>query len=244
MFKNISAALGFGGAKVDTILDNNEVLQGGLVSGHVKVLGGNVDQSVEAITICLMTKVKQEVDDNIEFVDHVLAQYHVSDAFDAKADAEYRFDFEFNLHPEAPITTLAVSNNQCVVWLDTQLDIDYAIDASDKDVIHVLPLPTIAGIISKLIADKDLKIVKTDMESGSISMSGFTNESGAYQEIEFRKSSIFSRGELELSFAIKGDTIYGLAEIDRVLRGDTYKSFDISINASDADIDDLVDYLV
>ncbi|PKH07099.1 sporulation protein [Moritella sp. Urea-trap-13] len=244
MFKNISAALGFGGAKVDTILDHNEVVQGALVSGHVKVVGGKVDQSIDAITIRLMTKVKQEIDGNVEFVDHVLAPFSISDPFDARADTEYRFDFEFDLHPEAPITTLAVANNQCVVWLDTQLDIDYAIDASDKDVIHVLPLPVIASIIRKIIEDKDLKLVKTDMESGTISMSGFTNESGAYQEIEFRKSSIFSRGELELSFALKGDTIYGLAEIDRVLRGDTYKRFDISIHASDVEIDDLVDYLV
>ncbi|MDX2319548.1 MAG: sporulation protein [Moritella sp.] len=244
MFKNISAALGFGGAKVDTILDRNEVLQGGLVSGYVKVIGGKVDQSIEAIIIKLMTKVKQETGDNIEFMDHVLAQYSISEAFNAAAGVEYRFDFEFDLHPEAPITTLAVSNNQCVVWLDTELDIDYAIDASDKDVIHVLPLPAIANIMSKLIEDKDLKLVKSDMESGTISMPGFTNESGAYQEIEFRKSSIFSRGELELSFAIKGDTLYGLAEIDRALRGDTYKRFDISINASEAEIDDLVDYLI
>jgi len=244
MFKNISAALGFGGAKVDTILDNNEVLQGGLVSGHVKVIGGSVDQSIDAITIKLMTKVKQEIDDSIQFVDYVLAQYSICEPFDAEAEVEYRFNFEFNLHPETPITTLSAANNQCLVWLDTGLDIDYAIDASDEDVIHVGPLPVVASIIGKLIEDKDLKLVKTDMESGTISMSGFTNESGAYQEIEFRKSSIFSRGELELTFALKGDTIYGLAEIDRVLRGDTYKSFDISIHASDAEIDDLVDYLV
>ena len=244
MFKNISAALGFGGAKVDTILDHNEVMQGGLVSGYVKVIGGSVEQSIDAITIKLMTKVKQEVDESIEFVDHVLAQYCVSDPFEAAAETEYRFDFEFGLHPEAPITTLAVANNQCLVWLDTALDIDYAVDASDEDVIHVAPLPVVATIMSKLIEDKDLKLVKADMESGTISMSGLTNESGAYQEIEFRKSSIFSRGELELTFILKGETIYGLAEIDLVLRGDTYKSFDISIHASDAEIDDLVDYLV
>jgi len=244
MFKNISAALGFGGAKVDTILDHNEVVQGGLVAGYVKVIGGKVDQHIDAIIIKLMTKVKQEIDDSIQFVDHVLAQYSVSEPFNAEAEIEYRFDFQFNLHPEAPITTLAVDNNQCLVWLDTELDIDYAIDASDEDVIHVAPLPVVASIISKIIDDKDLKLVKADMESGTISMSGFTNESGAYQEVEFRQSSFFSRGELELTFILKGDTIYGLAEIDRTLRGDTYKSFDISIHASETEIDDLVDYLV
>jgi len=244
MFKNISAALGFGGAKVDTILDHNEVVQGGLVAGHVKVVAGKVDQHIDAIIIKLMTKVKQEIDDSIQFVDHVLAQYSVSEPFNAEAEIEYRFDFQFNLHPEAPITTLAVDNNQCLVWLDTELDIEYAIDASDEDVIHVAPLPVVASIISKIIDDKDLKLVKADMESGTISMSGFTNESGAYQEVEFRQSSFFSRGELELTFILKDDTIYGLAEIDRTLRGDTYKSFDISIHASDAEIDDLVDYLV
>lgn len=244
MFKNISAALGFGGAKVDTILAHNEVVQGGLVSGHVKVVGGNVEQHIDAITIKLMTKVKQEIDDNIQFVDHVLAQYCVSDPFDAEAETEYRFEFEFNLHPETPITTLAVANNQCLVWLDTELDIEYAVDASDEDVIHVTPLPVVNNIIAKIIEEKDFKLVKADMESGTISMSGFTNESGAYQEIEFRQSSIFSRGELELTFILKGDTVYGLAEIDRVLRGDTYKSFDISIYASDAEVDDLVDYLI
>jgi len=244
MFKNISAALGFGGAKVDTILDRNEVVQGGLVSGHVKVIGGNVDQHIDAIIIRLMTKVKQEVDDNIEFVDHVLAEYSVSEPFDAEAKAEYRFEFEFNLHPEAPVTTLAVDNNQCLVWIDTELDIEYAMDASDEDVIHVTPLPVVANIIAKIIDDKDFKLVKADMESGTVSMSGFTNESGAYQEIEFRQNGFFSRGELELTFILKGDTIYGLAEIDRVLRGDSYKSFDISIHASDAEINDLVDYLI
>ncbi|MEF1229208.1 sporulation protein, partial [Vibrio fortis] len=47
MFKKLKASLGIGAAKVDTVLDNIEVFQGGELSGNVHILGGDVEQQID-----------------------------------------------------------------------------------------------------------------------------------------------------------------------------------------------------
>ena len=64
MFKKLKASLGIGAAKVDTVLDNIEVFQGGELSGNVHIVGGDVEQQIDLINLVLNTEVKVETEDS------------------------------------------------------------------------------------------------------------------------------------------------------------------------------------
>ena len=141
------------------------------------------------------------------------------------------------LDDETPITALNALKNQCHVWVETTLDIDFAIDPKDRDFVEVKPLPVADKIISA-IEQAGFAMVKADVEKGHLRGSNFSSKSGCYQEIEFRNSGFINKKEIELSFILDGGVMHCLAEVDRSLsmRGDQYVSFTLSLNASDAEI--------
>ncbi len=49
MFKEIKGLVGHRCSKVDTVLDNIEVFQGGELSGNVHIVGGDVEQQIDLI---------------------------------------------------------------------------------------------------------------------------------------------------------------------------------------------------
>lgn len=74
MFKKLKASLGIGSAKVDTILDEMSVYQGSTLTGYVQIIGGDVEQRIDAITIKLNTEMKVEVDDSVRYETFTLDQ--------------------------------------------------------------------------------------------------------------------------------------------------------------------------
>ncbi|MGO2318878.1 MAG: sporulation protein, partial [Vibrio toranzoniae] len=67
MFKKLKASLGIGAAKVDTVLDNIDVFQGGELSGNVHIIGGDVEQQIDRINLVLNTEVKVETEDSTSY---------------------------------------------------------------------------------------------------------------------------------------------------------------------------------
>ncbi|MEF1254777.1 sporulation protein [Vibrio sp. M260112] len=150
---------------------------------------------------------------------------------------EFERTFSYTVSEETPITALNALKNQCHVWLETTLDIDFAIDPKDRDFVEVRPLPVVAKILSA-IEQAGFAMVKADVEKGLLRGGNFSSKSGCYQEIEFRNSGFISSKEIELSFVLEGATVHCLAEVDRSLsvRGDQYLSFSLQRQASDAEI--------
>ncbi|EME0891974.1 TPA: sporulation protein [Vibrio parahaemolyticus] len=237
MFKKLKASLGIGSAKVDTILDEMSVFQGATLKGHVHIKGGDVEQQIDAITIKLNTEMKVEVDDSVSYQTFTIDQLKAVDPFVIQPNEEKQVPFELKLHDETPITAVSALKNQCNVWVETTLDIDFAIDPRDRDYIEVKPL-SVASRVIRAIEQAGFTMVKADVEKGFLRGGSFASRSGIYQELEFRNSGFVSSKEIELSFILEGQVMHCLAEIDRSLSfsGDQYRSFTLPINATDAQV--------
>lgn len=237
MFKKLKASLGIGSAKVDTILDEMSVYQGSTLTGYVQIIGGDVEQRIDAITIKLNTEMKVEVDDSVRYETFTLDQLKAVEPFVIQANEEKQVPFQLKLHDETPITLINALKNQCHVWLETTLDIDFAMDPRDRDYIEVKPLPVVSRVIQS-IEQAGFSMVKADVEKGFLRGGSFSSRSGIYQELEFRNKGFLSSKEIELSFILDGQVIHCLAEIDRSLSlsGDQYRSFTLPISATDAQV--------
>ncbi|WP_271271087.1 sporulation protein [Aliamphritea hakodatensis] len=240
MLKNLFARIGVGAATVDTILTTEHFLPGARVEGRIDVKGGDVEQEISAITLKLMTNAKVESDDTVSYVAHPINQFQVTEAFTLKPNESRSMDFSFDLHPETPITVLETHNNQCRVWVETALDIDFAVDPTDRDPMHIHPPQAVTYFIQAMNAC-GYAMVKADVESGFLRANTFRSHSGCYQEIEFRPGgygSLFgSIQEAELSFILTPDTTHVLIELDRTFAGDGYREISVSNHASYAQIE-------
>ncbi|WP_394144860.1 sporulation protein [Vibrio atypicus] len=237
MFGKLKASLGIGAAKVDTVLESMSVFQGEVLKGVVHIQGGDVEQHIDAINLKLCTEVKVESDDSVSYQDFILGKLEAVQPFTIQPGENKQVPFELKLDDETPITALNAKKNQCHVWVETTLDIDFAIDPKDRDFVEVKPLPVAAKVISA-IERAGFGMVKADVEKGHLRGGSFTSKSGCYQEIEFRNNGFINKKEIELSFILDGRVMHCLAEVDRSLsmRGDQYVSFTLSLDASDAEI--------
>ncbi|MYM58395.1 sporulation protein [Vibrio sp. OCN044] len=237
MFGQLKASLGIGAAKVDTVLDSMSYTQGDILNGIVHIQGGDVDQQVDAINLKLCTEVKVEGEEGTSYQNFTLGTLQAVQPFTIHAGENKQVPFQFKLDPETPITSLNTVNNQCHVWLETSLDIDFAIDPKDRDFFEIKPLPVVANLISA-IENSGFTMVKADVEKGYLNGGNFSSKSGCYQEIEFRNNGMINKKEIELSFILDMNTVHCLAEVDRSLsfRGDQYISFSLNQNASDSEI--------
>ncbi|MGR6839600.1 sporulation protein [Aliivibrio wodanis] len=242
MFKKLKASLGIGAAKVDTILENPELFQGDLLKGTVHIEGGDIEQQIDAIHLKLNTEVKVESDNGTSYQTLTLFHTQAVNPFVIQAGEKQEMPFTINLPDETPITALNVRNNHCDVWIETVLDIDFAIDPTDRDLLVVKPMPVAAAIINQ-IEQAGFSMVKADVEKGYLNGGHFKSHSGGYQEIEFRSNGFINKKEIELSFILDGQVIHCLAEVDRSMgfnRGDQYVSFSLGLNASGSDINNAV----
>ncbi|WP_444935670.1 sporulation protein [Microbulbifer sp. JMSA004] len=237
VFQKLKASIGIGAAKVDTVLQNPEQVQGGVIEGAIHIIGGDVDQQVDAISLKLCTEIKVETDEGVSYERFVLSEMHVQDPFVIGAGDSQEVPFEMELHEETPVTVLNARKNKSFVWLETSLDIDFALGPKDRDPLQIRPLPVVEKVLS-MIEESGFKMVKADVEKGHLRGRNFASQSGCYQEIEFKSSGLLTSKEVELSFIVEGEQVHCLAEIDRRfgLRGDEYHSFSLAHDASDNEV--------
>lgn len=92
-FKKLLASLGAGGASVETVLHEVNVVPGGVVQGEVRIQGGSVNQQIEGLSVGLQAKVEVESGDeeykqNIEFT-----KQQLGGAFELQAGAVHAVQF-------------------------------------------------------------------------------------------------------------------------------------------------------
>ncbi|WP_444944436.1 sporulation protein [Microbulbifer sp. ZKSA006] len=237
MFQKLKASIGIGAAKVDTVVQNPELVQGDVIKGAIHISGGDIDQQIDAICLKLCTEMKVETDEGVSYERFVLGELQVQEPFTIGAGENQEVPFELALHQETPVTVLNTRKNKCYVWLETSLDIDFALDPKDRDPLQIRPLPVVERVLS-MIEDSGFTMVKADVEKGHLRGGNFASQSGCYQEIEFKNSGLLSSKEIELSFIVDGNQVHCLAEIDRRfgLRGDQYYSFSLAQDASDDEV--------
>lgn len=222
-FNKVLSSVGIGSATVDTVIESPTIVAGEPVSGVVRVVGGNAQQHINQIVLSVRCnyfneETFSETDDDgesheytrqVEYV-ATLLKLTVSDSFDVEIDQELELPFSFNLPQHTPLS-LGQSN----VWIDTDLDIDYAIDKSDLDHIEIVPNEMQHNVLYSM---EQLGFELTEVECEKSTQLG-----GEFvQEFEFepRRGLYVGRlNEVEMLMVNNGTTLRLLIEIDRKAKG-------------------------
>ena len=245
MFKKLFAKMGIGAAKVDAVLTTDQFVPGAAVEGRVEITGGDVEQEVSAIVLKLRTMAKSEGEEMEMEISHTLAEYRVTDPFTLAPGEALEMPFSFDLHPETPVTVLNAADNRCKVWLETSLDIDMAMDPSDRDYLNIHPSPLVHHFMDAM-EKNGYALKKADVEKGYLRGKGFESHSGCYQELEYKPGgSGFSRvKEVELSFIIEEGVTHVFIEVDRSFTGDGYQSLTLANTTDYHGVEDLLKQII
>ncbi|MCR8642222.1 sporulation protein [Paenibacillus sp. N1-5-1-14] len=209
-FNKMLAKVGIGSAEVDTLLEKDSYVPGEEVSGVVRLKGGSVDQKVDRIYIQLMTRYIRESDDKKYTEHYCLAKVNVTGAIDLKSGEQMEIPFSFSLPLETPVTYSGQP-----VWLHTGLDIEVAVDPSDKDGIEVKPHPYMEVVFQAV------QSLGFRFRTATCEYSRYGHGVPFEQEFEFLPGSSFSSRikELELVMTVDQGGIHVRVEIDRKARG-------------------------
>ncbi|MFC7306748.1 sporulation protein [Streptomyces monticola] len=233
-FKKLLASLGAGGASVETVLNEVNVVPGGVVQGEVRIEGGSVDQEIEALSVGLQARVEvegndQEVKQDIEFT-----KQRLGGAFQLQAKQVYAVPFGLEIPWETPVTMIdGTSLRGMNIGVTTELEIARAVDSGDLDPINVHPLPAQQAILDAFI-HLGFRFKSADMERGHIR--GTRQKLPFYQEIEFFPPQQY-RGinQVELSFVADDREMDVVLEMDKKpglfsSGSDSYKAFKVGLN--------------
>ncbi|MCF3105097.1 sporulation protein [Streptomyces roseoverticillatus] len=234
-FKKLLASLGAGGASVETVLFEENVVPGGVVQGEVRIQGGSVAQAIQGLSIGLQARVEVEGDDSEYKQDVEFTRMQLGGAFEVQAGAVHTVPFGLEVPWETPVTTfLGRHLTGMNVGVTTQLAIARAVDSGDLDPVNVHPLPAQQAILDAF-GQLGFAFKSADLERGHIR--GTRQRLPFYQEIEFRAPSQY-RGlnEVELSFVADDREMDVVLEMDKkpglfTEGSDTYRSFTVDLHA-------------
>lgn len=209
MLKGLMAAIGVGGAKVDTVLDNAEVMVGGTLSGRIRMNGGSVRQRIDRVHLELITLVEHEVDDRTVRKPFVIAPWTTGGAVDLEPGQGIEVPFSLDVPRHTPIY---IHGAAIRVWLRTRLQIPGAVDPTDDDPIRAYG----SGEMKATFEAMDMlgfRLVKSDVEHRRFGR-------GFMQEFEFRPAR-YGTGldEVEIVFEPTDQGVDLLVQVDRAARG-------------------------
>lgn len=233
-FKKLLASLGAGGASVETVLTEVNVVPGGVVQGEVRILGGSVNQSIEGLSVGLQAQVEVETQDseykqNIEFT-----KVSLGGAFELQAGAVHAVPFGLDIPWETPVTSIGGQPLRGMhVGVTTELAIARAVDSSDLDPVSVHPLPAQQAILDAF-GQLGFRFRSADLEKGHIR--GTRQQLPFYQELEFHPPQQYhGLNQVELSFVADGYGMDVVLEMDKKPGlfsegSDTFRSFQMGLH--------------
>ncbi|MFD4788348.1 sporulation protein [Streptomyces sp. NPDC058459] len=233
-FKKLLASLGAGGASVETVLTEANVVPGGVVQGEVRIQGGSVDQNIEGLSVGLQAKVEVESGDQEYKQDVEFTKVRLGGAFELRAGAVHAVPFGLEIPWETPVTVIDGQELRGMhVGVTTELQIARAVDSSDLDPIHVHPLPAQKALLDAFI-QLGFRFKNADLERGHIR--GTRQRLPFYQEIEFYPPSQY-RGlnQVEVSFVADDNAMDVVLEMDKKPGlfsegSDTFRSFQVGLH--------------
>ncbi|KUJ68923.1 sporulation protein [Streptomyces albus subsp. albus] len=213
-FKKLLASLGAGGASVETVLTEENVVPGGVVQGEVRIQGGSVAQQIEGLSVGLQARVEVEGNDQEYKQDVEFTRLQLGGAFEVQAGAVHTVPFGLEIPWETPITMfLGRHLTGMNVGVTTELQIARAVDSGDLDPVNVHPIPAQQAILDAFGA-LGFRFKSADLERGHIR--GTRQRLPFYQEIEFHAPQQY-RGlnEVELTFVADGHEMDVVLEMDK-----------------------------
>lgn len=179
MLNKILAIIGIGSAKVELEVANSNVEIGSFLEGTIYIKGGNLEQIVEQIHIRLILNSTYGSGDETRHITRTLETAKVADQITLHPGQQLSIPIKFPI----PIN-LPISRGRTRYHLLTILDIEQAIDPTDRDEITVIPNPYLKMLFD---AANILGFVEKH-DSGDFN--------GRYQEFEYRPTS-FMAGKLD-----------------------------------------------
>jgi sporulation-control protein len=232
-FKKLLASVGAGGASVETVLTEPNVVPGGVVQGEVRIQGGSVAQQIEGLTIGLQARVEVEGQDSEYKQDIEFHRQQIGGAFEVQAGAVHAVSFGLDIPWETPVTMFMGRHLTGMnLGVTTELQIARAVDSTDLDPVNVHPLPAQQALLDSFGA-LGFRFKSADMEKGHIR--GTRQRLPFYQEIEFYAPEQY-RGlnMVELSFVADGREMDVVLEMDKkpglfTEGSDSYRSFTMGL---------------
>ncbi|MDP5273956.1 sporulation protein [Chengkuizengella axinellae] len=214
--KKMLSSIGIGSAKVDTVLNNDEFVPGDIIEGVVHIEGGKVEQKIEDVYLSIVTTYTEEREINDNEVDltkqAVLNKIKISEPFTIGKGEKKEFPVQIQLPYDTPLTI-----GKTKAWIQTGLDIDNAVDPSDRDSIKITPNHLIDGLF-KSLEDLGFRLYEVECEASK----SLSNRLPFIQEFEFKPTSGPFKGkldELEVVLFAEESQITVVLEVDRKARG-------------------------
>ncbi|MCC5034321.1 sporulation protein [Streptomyces sp. WAC 00631] len=234
-FKKLLASLGAGGASVETVLTEQNVVPGGVVQGEVRIQGGSVAQQIEGLSVGLQARVEVESGDQEYKQDIEFHKQRLGGAFEVQSGAVHSVPFALDIPWETPITMFMGRHLTGMdVGVTTELEIARAVDSGDLDPVNVHPLPAQQAILDAF-GSLGFRFKSADLERGHIR--GTRQRLPFYQEIEFFAPQQY-RGlnQVELTFVADNGEMDVILEMDKrpglFTEGtDSYRAFTVGLNS-------------
>lgn len=137
--------VGIGAARIDAELDNDRVFPGDEMTGVVRILGGDIPQTVDYVGMGLMTQYRSKVDGNDIAVTHVLNEVTIAQALDVAADERREWPFTLPVPSYTPLT-----RNPTQVWIQTTLSVPGSLDPQDRDSVRIDPGERMTTVLNAL----------------------------------------------------------------------------------------------
>jgi sporulation-control protein len=216
------------------VLNEVNVVPGGVVQGEVRIQGGSVNQQIEGLSVGLQAKVEVESGDQEYKQDVEFTKQRLGGAFELQANAVHAVPFGLEIPWETPITVIDGQPLRGMsIGVKTELEIARAVDSGDLDPIDVHPLPAQKAILDAFL-QLGFRFKNADMERGVIR--GTRQRLPFYQEIEFFPPQQY-RGlnQVELSFVADEHAMDVVLEMDKrpglfSEGSDTFRSFQVGLD--------------
>jgi sporulation-control protein len=204
--KKVLASIGIGNASVDTVLPSETVRPGETVDADVHITGGNAEQEVGTIRFELETRYR--TDDGYREAD--IDRFTLADGLTIEPGQEETRSVSIDIPYSTPITL-----GQIDVWIETELDIDLAVDPEDNDYLDVRPTPRLQTVFDAM---DDLGLSLRSAECEADPYGRYTSGQRFIQEFEFRANAGRFRDaldEVELVALPGPDELSLFVEVDR-----------------------------
>ncbi|MDQ1294193.1 MAG: sporulation-control protein [Actinomycetota bacterium] len=233
VLKRMMAALGVGGPSVDTVLADPNVRPGQVLTGEVRIMGGEQDVEIEHVALGLMTRVEVEGGDNDYNANVEFHRGAVAGRFRLPAKTPHTVPFQMPVPWETPVTHVQGQHLRgMTLGVRTELAIARAVDKGDMDPINVHPLPSQERVL-QAFQQLGCGFRSADLERGVIQ--GARQALPFYQEIEFFPPQNYAGRikEIELTFIADPQGLLVVLEADKrgglfQAGGDAYGRFHLS----------------
>lgn len=215
IFKRMLGALGVGAPSVDTVLTTPRVLPGGVLSGEVRLRGGDFDAEIEHVALGLVAKAEAEHGEGEQVGLAEFFRAQVAGPFTLRQGEEQVIPFQIPVPWETPISEVGGRHlHGMAIGVRTELAIAKAVDKGDLDPVAVAPLPSQERVL-QAFAQLGFGFKSADLEMGHIY--GVRQELPFYQEIELYPPHHYAGliNEVELTFVTSPEGLDVILEADK-----------------------------